>query len=274
MACFYLRPAWREKLPNQNGKHEITFSRKGSQMEPDFYIPCGKCKGCTADRSKDWAIRMTHESTQYDRNCFVTLTYADAPPALEKNHVKNFIRRLRRESSRPIRYFVCGEYGEKTHRPHYHAILFNEDFRGGAYPIDDQLYGNPFLSAIWGAGTVSIGDFTHATACYVSGYVTKKLDDKDTFTMQSRKPPIGWNWAMKHQEELQKTETIVIEGREYPIPKKYFDWFDQSNFRPGRVDLDDIKPNRSKFAKPVTQTKLRNRQINHEGKARLKEHKI
>lgn len=52
---------------------------------------------------------------------------------LNKKDVQDFIKRLRRhiqyETKRDItlRYFVCGEYGETTLRPHYHGLLWFSD---------------------------------------------------------------------------------------------------------------------------------------------------
>ena len=31
---------------------------------------------------REWAIRCYHEASQHDQNCFITLTYEDAPDAL------------------------------------------------------------------------------------------------------------------------------------------------------------------------------------------------
>ena len=38
----------------------------------------------------------------------------------------DFIKRLRARVGAPIRYFACGEYGDKFSRPHYHVIFFTD----------------------------------------------------------------------------------------------------------------------------------------------------
>lgn len=203
----------------------------------------------------------------HDRNCFVTLTYEDAPPKLNVGDTQRFLKRLRKRI--PIRYFLCGEYGEKTKRPHYHAVLFGTDLRGGAYNIDDRLYGNPILDAIWGHGQAAIGNFEMSSACYVAGYVNKKLSDLDTFQTMSRRPPIGWNWAVEHQEMLERREKVVIEGKEYPIPKAYLRWHETTAFRPEKVWVDVRR-----VPKRLTDFELRNKEINHERRDAMKTEKL
>ena len=62
---------------------------------------------------------------------FITFTFAD--PFLPKDlsvsvefHQK-FMKRLRKEFGNDIRFMMCGEYGERFGRPHYHYCLFNID---------------------------------------------------------------------------------------------------------------------------------------------------
>jgi len=233
-------------------------------------IPCGKCDGCRASRRQDWSIRMYHESQTFDRNCFVTLTYENAPEKINAPHLQQFIRRLRHLSTTPIRYFACGEYGEQTNRPHYHAIIFGEDFLGGAFDITDELYGNILLDRIWRHGQTSIAPFNMSTACYVAGYVNKKIGDTDTFNIMSKRPPIGYNYALRWQDQLARTEKVVIEGEEYPIPKAYLEWETPSAFRPEPVHLDTVRGNRRKYLLQRSDQQLRNMEINHKANQKHK----
>lgn len=68
-------------------------------------IPCGKCIQCQLAKAKDWAVRCSHEASQYKYNYFVTLTYNDEHlvkgkyndnPTLVKEHFKNFVESLRK----------------------------------------------------------------------------------------------------------------------------------------------------------------------------------
>ena len=238
-------------------------------------VPCGKCGGCRAGARLDWAIRMYHESQSYERNSFITLTYEHAPEKLIKSDLQKFIKRLRHHSNRKLRYFGCGEYGEETNRPHYHLVLFNEDFRGGyTYNIDDQLYGNTAINRIWSHGTCTFADFNMATACYVAGYVNKKIGDEDTFSVMSKRPPIGYEYAVQMQDQLARLEKVVIEGKELPIPKVYLEWDKPTQYRPAPVHLDTVNGNRRKHLKMHTPQQLRNKQKNQQAKAEFKVNKL
>lgn len=111
-------------------------------------------------------MRCVHEASQYENNCFITLTYAPEytplDASLKKVDFQKFMKRLRAHVRRvetkqykhyqqkadeqnvilpkllheKIKFFACGEYGENTDlstldtlgHPHYHACLFNYDF--------------------------------------------------------------------------------------------------------------------------------------------------
>ena len=40
-------------------------------------VPCGKCLECRLDHARQWADRCILEASEYDDNCFLTLTYDD-----------------------------------------------------------------------------------------------------------------------------------------------------------------------------------------------------
>jgi len=98
-----------------------------------FVLPCGRCIGCRLERSRQWAVRMMHEASLHQDNCFITLTYDNEHlpknASLVKRDFQLFMKRLRKAyPAVRIRFFHCGEYGEQYGRPHYHAILFGFDF--------------------------------------------------------------------------------------------------------------------------------------------------
>ncbi|QCQ84607.1 replication initiator protein [Blackfly microvirus SF02] len=150
----------------------------------DAKIPCGKCLGCRTDNQTDWVKRCVHEAGNWKYNRFITLTYDDdhLPSELQPKHLTDFWKRLRYECSRddailsdrsaPIRYLACGEYGDTTYRPHYHACIFNCAFK------DERQYSKTLsesatLAAIWSHGAAKLAPFTPATAGYVAAYITK-----------------------------------------------------------------------------------------------------
>lgn len=226
MACVFPIDAWYSKRLNESGKRGVVFNIRDGFADRPLQLPCGKCVGCAADRSLVWAVRMHHESTQHERNSFVTLTYgATCPDSICRRDLQLFFKRLRRNYK--VRYFACGEYGTLNHRPHYHAVIFGEDFLGGAFKINDQLHGNPYFDRAWPHGFSSIGSVSMASCMYVAGYVNKKLADRDTFNLMSRRPGIGHTWLEKYSDDIRRTETVAINGQEFPIPKKYLEWKQQ-----------------------------------------------
>lgn len=242
MSCYYPVSAWRSATLNESGKRGIVFSPKDGFRDQPFQVPCGKCIGCRADQALMWSIRGYHESTLHEQNSFLTLTYSDdnlpSDGKIVKDDLQRFFKRLRKHGK--FRYLACGEYGELTRRPHYHAVIFGQDFLGDAVSINEQLYSSDFLVDCWGLGHVSCAPVTMASICYVCGYVNKKMHDQDTFSLMSRRPGIGKDWLVKYKDDLVRTGQVTIENRTYPVPSRYLQWFED--------DFAALKLQRKKIA--------------------------
>jgi hypothetical protein len=175
---------------------------QGKKYHYDF--PCGQCLPCKITKRQEWTGRILLESLRHERSFFITLTYdSENLPhdgSLSKRDLQLFFMRLRKRLGR-FRYFAVGEYGTKTQRAHYHAIIFG---------LSEHLLTDKSLSEIWGKGFTSLAEFTLGRAEYVANYTTKKLSDSSRearpsidctkeFSLQSRKPPIGhwFNEAME-----------------------------------------------------------------------------
>ena len=92
------------------------------------------------------------------------------------------MKRLRKAVKEPLRYFLAGEYGDNTARPHYHMILYGwhpDDLKPIHKLSRHGHYTSNKLVKIWGQGAVDIAQATPQTYNYVAGYVTKKLYGND-----------------------------------------------------------------------------------------------
>lgn len=224
MACYSPLLGWQKRQLNDNGKREFTRNPREAYIDFPMSLPCGKCVGCRSAQAMVWAVRCYHESTMHLRNCFVTLTYDDdhlpADGKIVKKDLQDFFKRARKRGLK-FRYFAAGEYGEKTRRPHYHAVIFGLDFSDDKETISETLYTSPTLQEIWGKGHVSIGCVSIASIMYVVGYTAKKISDVDTFNLMSRKPGIGADWLSLYMDDLTKDGFCVIDGQKFTIPRFY-----------------------------------------------------
>lgn len=160
---------------NGKTKYHIFGSEKPLLDDPHLItIPCGKCIGCRLEYSRQWANRCLLEMKEHDSAYFVTLTYNDwhVPishyidqttgefcdvQTLRKRDYQLFMKRLRKAfPDQQIRFYAAGEYGPKTYRPHYHAILFGlklDDLE--PYGMSDQnypYYWSRSLQKVWDDG--------------------------------------------------------------------------------------------------------------------------
>lgn len=235
-------------------------------------IPCGKCIGCRLEYSRQWANRMMLEAKYHSQNWFVTLTYDDlhlprsyygdpnsGEPlpslTLRKRDIQLFFKRLRKQTGQQFRYYCCGEYGENTHRPHYHFIIFGLELNDLVFlkrSDNFNYYTSETISNAWSEydnytgertsfGFHMVCEVSWETCAYVARYVTKKLNGTasefyDTFNIQpefcvmSRKPGIGRQYFDDNAADILKYQNIIIStpngGKEFKPPRYYDKLFD------------------------------------------------
>lgn len=267
MTCYHPLPAFRTS-------EGISFSELSRHDNlGSIEIPCGQCLGCRLRRARDWSLRIMHESTSYDANSFVTLTYGrdKLPPdgSLFYPDYQKFMKRLRKSVGQ-VRFFMCGEYGPVNLRPHYHACLFGVDFRSdrvlaGKSESGENYFDSPTLSRLWGHGMVSVQDLTRQSAAYCARYIVDKVTgdaaeahyssvDSDgvitrrqpEFCRCSLRPGIGKRWFDRFGSDVFPLDSVVADGQEYGVPKYYDKLKRRSN--PRDTALDEIEYGRHKRA--------------------------
>lgn len=244
-----LRNDFRNEMITKYGSHDALVPLFRGCISA-YDLPCGGCLQCRLSQSRNWAIRCQHELTMHPQGgIFLTLTYAPehlpANRSLDKTVVPQFIANLRKHISTPIKYYHCGEYGDKLSRPHYHCLIFGwrpEDdqvrrIRRGLYP----LYTSPLIENLWGKGHCPFGELTFESAAYTARYATKKIlgkkavshytrvdpDTGEIFELQpeyatmSNRGGIGRSWLEKYFNEVYPSDAVLINGHLVQPPRFY-----------------------------------------------------
>lgn len=261
MSCYYPKLAIPDGINNDTGKPHYTivgWNENVLRERPDaLRIPCGQCIGCRLDSAKVWADRCMMELEYHEEAWFVTLTYDEdhVPEAddsregervltLHRPDFQKFMKRLRFNFGGTIRYFACGEYGEQTMRPHYHAILFGLHLPDLTEKVTRSLggkeykyYESPRLNETWGQGFVEIGAVERRCCEYVARYIMKKqkgaeaqvykdLGIQPEFVVASNRPGIGYQWLLDHPDCL-KTDEIMLSTPEGGIRARLPRYFEK-----------------------------------------------
>lgn len=254
MPCYHPTTAWRSKEVNQaSGKRSLVFSAAKGVPGSKLEIPCRNCIGCRLDNARQWAIRLTHERPYHELSCFLTLTYnphcLPSNGSLDKTHFQLFMKRLRmyhhynNPDAPKIKYFMCGEYGGNTDRPHYHAIIFGLDFADKRQlkktRRGDTLWTSKKLDELWGLGHCFIGSVSYQSVGYVARYCIKKVNGNralehyqnvDTKTGEihpvikeyiAASQGLGLRHFETHHHHMYLRDHVVIQGKEAPVPRYY-----------------------------------------------------
>lgn len=281
MSCLRPYTVYRVKTgPQDNGKWPITFNKNMGISDDPLQIPCGLCSACLLDRSRMWSVRCMHEASLWSKNCFVTLTFAPEHLPGDGNvsvrDVQLFLKRLRKRFGSGIRFFACGEYGDKYRRPHYHLILFNHDFPDKvpfSYRMGNVTYISPILQELWPYGHSMIGSVTQESCAYVARYILKKqlgkgakdyysgLGTTPEFITMSRRPGIAHDWFQMYHDDIYNYDKVVYKNSKgktmFSRPPRYYD--DQYS-RINTTDFDIIKHNR--YLKSLNFKKVRDDERN------------
>lgn len=174
------------------------------RLNDTMLVPCGKCPECLKSRASAWSFRLMQEMKTSWSGYFLTLTYDNNNVPISKNgfmslskgksaHHKLFFKVLRRKHERAgfdysdpgtprIKYYLVGEYGGETYRPHYHLIVFNvkleliigkrncDVIRIAGY--DSKRHIND--GHMWKKGYMTVGTVGEDSVGYALKYMTKK----------------------------------------------------------------------------------------------------
>lgn len=154
------------------------------------------------------------------------------------------MKKLRKQYDK-ARFYMCGEYGGETGRPHFHACLFNVLFEDKLFhkrtTSGADIYESATLSKLWGLGFASVGEVTFESAAYVARYIMDKRTgasaklhyerlDQNTgeiyelipeFTRMSLKPGIGAEWYNKFKTDVYPHDYVIVRGQKMKPPKYY-----------------------------------------------------
>lgn len=135
----------------------ISLTRECCGKKYQAFVPCGVCPECIKDKQNEYVIRSVEEAMKTGNVWFITLTYSnDTVPVkfdedceiideetgevtyeeyltLNNKDITNWKKRVRRsieyheKRKLDFSYLICGEYGPRTNRPHYHGLLIGLD---------------------------------------------------------------------------------------------------------------------------------------------------
>lgn len=220
-------------------------------------VPCGRCERCTTRKISEWSFRLMNEDRYSTSSHFITFTYDRKHVHITPNgfmglnplHLTNYFKRLRITQERhyaatnrllngrafvqckPIKYYAVGEYGGKSGRPHFHALIFNADINliSKAWVCTSSECGCGQLM-----GDLHYGQVSGASVGYTLKYMFKTWKPKHAnddrhpqFSRMSKHlgeryiTPSTKSW---HRSDLEQNCHLTLrDGRKISMPRYYKD---------------------------------------------------
>lgn len=210
-----------------------------------MYYPCGQCRACRKNRSREWGFRAYAESLSYEPdNCiFLNLSFDDEHLIFGKKGFATLSKEVLQTFWKDFRYYVgkcrylaCGEYGDERHRPHYHAIVYGVSKDNPVFY--DLFYSQAKHAYIgyckaWPYGEVVLGTVTIGSCQYCAKYTVKRKTGKSgkayyekfgilpEFATMSRRPGLGYDYLMKNLDLIKSRNYVMLKGHKLPLGRYY-----------------------------------------------------
>lgn len=223
-------------VTSDNVDKYYAFTPDGVCVNVYSVYECGHCIECAKKKQTDIKNRMIMEQIGYDcPPLFLTLTYNPEhlpSDGVCKRDVSLFFKRLHARLARAgynssFKHICFSEYGSKSGRPHYHAMIFGLDYTqfptlSRMYEIFDKSWSlNPTRSE---DGYVPIG-FVYVKVAdsgsfsYCSKYVAKdyilNLDDSYESSYESIKKRNQFRFMSKDGVVHFKNVNFVVSSRRF-----------------------------------------------------------
>lgn len=197
MAINCLNPLEFNKMPNYAKiplEQRLTLPR---------YIRCGKCEACQNFKKWNQYIKISEDiltNNENEKTYFVTLTYAGNTKYINKKHIQQWLKKLKYQltkwQKKTIKYTIIGEYGEITHRPHYHALITSEN-----------QYINNLIQNTWKMGIINIKQAQEGHIHYLASH---KIKNKNNWILQSHNT--GRKSYEQQIQNIKNTGNIIIKS--------------------------------------------------------------
>lgn len=212
-----------KRLSDMNNIWKMPYQLSSTYIKggiPHMMSKCGKCYECKKERARNWTYKIWLEAKEHKEKCFITLTYADHEYGknLNKEHLQNFIKRLRKNENAKIKYFAAGEYGENKGRAHYHIIILGwqpkdmKKMHGAKSGKGKELWNSKTIKDLWGYGRITVQPFAKNEVGYLSLYIGHNEELDETIN--------------KETKEKRKKEMFKLQLK-YGIITKYYDVISQ-----------------------------------------------
>lgn len=168
-----------EPLIMDDGTHDVWFSNRLS--ESGKFLPSSICRPLPPQKMDGevcFAYPCKKDVQDWFKRLRSTIDYQ-----LNKNKTNEF----------RIRYFICSEYGPRTFRPHYHALLWYDN---------EELQRNisRLIRETWQNGNTVVSLVNNSASQYVAKYVNGdtrlpsflRTEFTSTFHLASKHPYIGY----------------------------------------------------------------------------------
>ena len=242
-------------------------------------VNCGHCYACRVNYTTEWALRLIYELSTNSAASFLTLTYDNEhypiDCGLHKEDLQKFFKRLRinikrkyHEFAPKIRYYGVGEYGSRTKRSHYHAIVFGLDnYNDEHRDLVRKSWTNcePWLFDKDRGRKSAMQEVTPEDIAYVTGYVQKKLSGELAKEEYGEKQPpfsicsqgLGLDFALKNRERLINNGFTFFKGHRVGIPRYFCQKFDVRKGDLLNIENNQVKINENLFSMFVAEMKKR-----------------